>query len=54
MHDNDYFARFVTEIKADVNAKKHQRSAELIKTCGLHSCWINCGLNCVIQGTVGS
>ena len=38
MHDNGYFARFVSGIKADVNAKKHQRSAEMIKTCGLHSC----------------
>ena len=37
MHDNGYFARFVTGIKADVNRKKHQRSAELIKTCGLHN-----------------
>ena len=37
MHDNGFFARFVTSIKADVNAKKHQRSAEMIKTCGLHN-----------------
>ena len=38
MHDGGYFARFVRGIKADVNRKKHQRSTEMIKTCGLHNC----------------
>ena len=37
MNDNGYFARFVKSIKADVNAKKHQRNAMMIKTCGLHN-----------------
>ena len=37
INDGGYFARFVQSIKANVNQKKHQRSTEMIKTCGLHN-----------------
>ena len=37
MNDGGYFSDFVQRIRADVNAKKHQRNAEMIKTCGLHN-----------------
>ena len=38
MKDKGYFARFLKQIKADVNTSKHQRNADMIKTCGLHAC----------------
>lgn len=38
MKDNGYFARFIKKIRADVNTEKHQRNADMIKTCGLHAC----------------
>ena len=37
MNDGGYFARYIKKIKADVNTQKHQRNAEMIKTCGLHA-----------------
>ena len=37
MKDNGYFARFVQQIKAEPNRKKHQRTTNMIKTCGLHN-----------------
>ena len=38
MKDKGYFARFIAKNKCDVNSEKHQRNAEMIKTCGLHAC----------------
>ena len=38
MKDNGYFARFLRQNKIDINKEKHQRNADMIKTCGLHAC----------------
>ena len=38
MNDGGFFAQFIKKIKADVNTQKHQRNADMIKTCGLHAC----------------
>lgn len=38
MHDSGYFSRFIRQIRADVNHRKHQKDASMIKTCGLHCC----------------
>ena len=37
MNDNGRFAKFVRNIKANVNTRKHQQDKTKIKTCGLHA-----------------
>ena len=38
MKDKGYFAAFIKKNRCDVNKKRHQKSTDAIRTCGLHCC----------------